>query len=224
MKKILLIWIGAIVLLIVGGILYGQLTKSNEPTGPEQTEITYKDDNGNDVKENVDNIEVSVNIGGETFTYNSGIWKGKSIKIGDTILEMPLYVDTLNENGFIEQRNYAFQKDEKHTVYTQYNAYYGYLFSISMYAEPYNSINGTSVHYCEDVVLPANVKLGKSTREYVESIYGESKDYVAEKGGIVTVKYYATSDKGGERLQLMYDKKTGILVGIEWSFDVNSLN
>lgn len=224
MKKILLIWVGVIVLLIVGGIVYGQLTKEKEQTGPEQTEITYKDDKGNDIKEKVDDEQVSITIGKETFTYNSGIWKGKPIKIGEDTLETPLYVENLTEKGYEEYKNSCFKKDENHSIYSQYNAYYGYLFSISLYDEPFNTANNTSMSYCKDVVLPANVKLGESTREYVESIYGVSKDYVAEKGNLITVKYYANEDKKGERLSLMYTKDTEILVGIEWSFDVTQLN
>ena len=220
MKKILLIWVGVIVVLIVGGIVYGQLTKSNEPEGPEKTEIVYKDDNGNDVKEEVEKDQVNVTIAGQDYSYNAGVWKGKPIKIADITLEGPLYIDNILDAGFEEHKNSSFKLDDKHSVYIHYNTYYGHLFSLSAYVEPYNTVASTSLNYCEDIVLPANIKLGESTKEYVESIYGVSHGYESQRGDLVTVHYYGDSKKRGERLQLMYQRSTGILIGFEWSFDV----
>ena len=74
--------------------------------------------------------------------------------------------------------------------------------------------------YCDDVVLPANVKLGESTKNYVESVYGISAEAESKKEGLIIVRYYADEDKRGEKLSLYFDKNTEILCGIEWNFDV----
>lgn len=223
MKKLILIWVGVIVVLIVGGIIYGKITGMNEEPEIPQTEITYKDDNGNNVVEKVDDLPIEVVIEGEKYKYNSAIWKGKPLVVDGVQFESPHYMDTYESNGFKNNQYGVFTKDENHNLYIQYNSYYGYIFSVSAYAEPYNSVSHMNYAYCDDLVLPANIKLGESTKEYVESIYGESANLESKQEGYVTVKYYATADKRGEILQLTYTKDTGILIGITWTFDVSNL-
>ncbi len=224
MKKILLIWIGAIVVLIVGGAIYGKITGINKEPEIPQTEIVYIDDNGNEVKEKVDDVQIEVKIDGETFVYNSSIWKEKPITIDGVQFESPHYLDTYTSNGYVNNNVGGIRKDEDHTLNVQSNSYYGYIFSIAVYDRAYNEYARTKQAHCDDVVLPANVKLGVSTREYVEKIYGVSKDYESREEGFITVKYYANENKRGERLHLTYAKDTGILIGIEWHFDVSGLN
>ena len=223
MKRILLIWVGAIVLVIGVGILWGALTGTNEPTEQPKTEITYIDDNGNTVVGTVNDNKVHVTIDGKEYSYNSGVWKEQAFKVGKQTFEMSgkkHYIKNFFNAGWEETEPCLLKLDDDHYIYADYNTVYGYLFNVSVYASPFNNASGYVKYYCDDFVLPGNVKLGESTKEYVESIYGMSHESNFSNENLMSVKYYANSDRRGERLTLFYTKDTGILCGIEWAFDV----
>lgn len=224
MKRLLIIYGAIVIAVVLGGIIIGKIFGTDAPVEDPKTTITYIDENGNEITDIVDDKQVEVVIDGQKYKYNAGIWKGQPFKIGSDTFTPTHYMKNFRDKGYKEALNGAFEKDGKYYIYPDYNLAYDYLFTIKMYSEVYNEAANRNAYFCEDVVLPANVRLGVSTKEYVDNIYGEAFETNFTKENIITVKYYATADKRGERLVLYYTKDTQILCGIEWSFDVRDLS
>ena len=228
MKKIIAIWLGVIVILLVGGIVIGKFTMKPEEEKPPITEYEYTDESGNIIREPIDDGTVTVEDGsGNKYTYNPLIWVGKNItidgctvKAGSVSGDEPLTLDMLKEAGIEpESYNNATLITKAGTSFdADYNVKKGIVRQIEIRNKTYNDImRYATAPYCEEVILPGNIKMGYSTFEDIKKVYGEAEQRPLNDN-MFSMTYYQTEEKKVQQLELIFDNETQTFIGLNWRF------
>jgi hypothetical protein len=225
MKRVIAIWIAVIAAILIIGLISGSVGKNDvveEPTAPLKDIVVGYDENGNAISEKVPQNEITINIDGQDFAYNSGAFANKNFKIEDKEIPMNFTIDDLVKNGLKQDMATQFSIGES-TITTNYNSSTGKGISLNAYTESYINITKYNVPICKNFELPSKVVLGKSTLEDVQRIYGTSVVYPANKNFCTTTKYYMDNTKTTGFIILYFDNDN-ILCGVDIGCDMRIKN
>lgn len=190
MKRLIIIWVAVVIVALAIGIIAGQIEKGKEPEVPpiiqEEVIIGY-DENGNAITGMVDQNQATIRIDGEYFSYNTGAFAGKPFKIDGAEFYIDLTINDLKDAGFENENTTWFTRGES-TIITNYNQSTKRVLTISAYTQKYLDETRLRAEVCKDFELPSGLKLGKSTLEDVQRVYGVSVIY--KNNNITTTKYY----------------------------------
>jgi hypothetical protein len=218
MKRLIIIWVAVVVCILGIGIIAGQIQKNKEPEIPEiiqQEVIIGYDEDGNAITGMVDQNEETIKIDGESFSYNTGAFVGKTFKIDGAEFDMKLSIDELLDAGFEVKNTTWFTKGES-TVIVNYNQSSKRALSINAYTQKYLDETRLRAEPCEDFEMPSGLKLGKSTLEDFQRVYGVSIVY--KNGNMTTTKYYLDEGATTGYFVLYFDNEN-ILTAIEIGCD-----
>lgn len=214
MKKLILIWVGVIVGVLLIGIIAGKIGQSTgggtEPTIPQEEVVVGYDKDGNPITEMVDQDEEVIKIDGQKFKINTGAFADKKFKLEGVEFGFKFSIDDLLNNGFTQQNTTMFVKNNS-TIKINFNPSKRLALSVSAYSESYGTVSNLNVQYCENLELPSGIVLGKSTLEDVQRVYGTSIVY---NGDIKTTKYYADAKKTSGFMVLYFDNDD-VLCGLD---------
>ena len=183
MKRLIIIWVAVVFCVLGIGVAAGIIEKSKTPEVPEiiqQEVIIGYDEDGKAITGMVDQNQETVRIDGETFSYNAGAFVGKNLKIDGAEFSMQLTIDELFDAGFEVDNTTWFTRGES-TIIANYNQSTKRVLSINAYAQSYLDETRLRADPCEDFELPSGLKLGKSTLEDVQRVYGVSIIYKNDK-------------------------------------------
>lgn len=222
MKKIILIWLGAIALIFVIGITWGAIDKQKNPQVteiPQVEMIVGYDDEGNPIIQQVDQNKTYIEIEGTNYLCNFAAYNKQDFKIEGKPISRNFSIDDLLSQGFEMPTNTRFSLNNS-TVIVNYNPSSNKALSLTAYTQSYLDITNYDYPTCENLELPSGIVLGKSKFEDVERVYGNTKMYPENKQNCKSLKYYMTPERDKGFMILYFDTED-VLCGIYLGCDLN---
>ena len=222
MKRVIFIYIGAIVGILCTGLLIGHFQNQKKQEIPD---VVYKevivgyDEDGNAIKKDVPQNEVSVKIDGKEYTCNIAAYKNGKPKIEDVEFSYKPVIGDFLTNGFEKVESREFKKGDS-TIIIQWVQDTGRLMELDAFTESYNNITAEKRSICKNFELPCGIILGKSTFDDVQRVYGASVvyDFYNSK----KTKYYLSDSIADGSMTLFFDTDN-VLCGIVMTFDYLNL-
>ena len=233
MKKIIAIWLGVIVILITGGIIYGQIVEKKE-TENEKPPVSYYDESGNPVEDAYSDGEIEIKgYDGNQYKYNPNMWVYQTIKFGGKDFKAGSIIKENGKEKVVKPNISDFEKigiipeNAKSSTMT-FGGEPVFIASfyvsdksieyIKVASKQYNDALHMFTAPCyDDVILPGNIELTKSTIDDVVNVYGQGEPEETSQL-FTTLLYYEHPDNSGQCLELTFEKETKLLVAFKWSF------